>query len=234
MSSSNYSEGDFLFRCPLCFHQILDSQIHSHIQHCEFYSPDISENLSILSVEEIVSDYDQIDSIQAVNLLDLIQKPEKISKKNLHNKQLLSNMKSIGICPICCNHFQYSKNIPLLLPSCGHTICDLCLKSIKDVFSSFQCPLCRKRNSESIKSLPINYALLELIDKKPEKKCEIHNLEFAAYCKDEDSVLCGACILDHKDHNCLLLTDLTLNDISEKKKIKIYKEKEDLQNIKDI
>ena len=87
-------------------------------------------------------------------------------------------------------------------------------------------------NRTDIKSLPINYALLEITEKNNPSKCPKHGLEYVAYCNDEDLVLCGACIFDHKSHNCILLTDAGIETVSEKKKIKLKKEEEGILNVR--
>lgn len=128
---------------------------------------------------------------------------------------------SIVSCPVCFN--DYSKNhSPLVLPSCGHTTCEACLRQIANYSSFIKCPVCRTLNFKEVEDLPINYALLELTEnKKCKKTCPVHNLEIVGYCKTEDTLLCGACVFEHKDHDSFLLTDTRAVQLAEDKKNQI-------------
>ncbi|ALC44834.1 roq [Drosophila busckii] len=61
-------------------------------------------------------------------------------------------------CPICCNEFAASQRVPISL-GCGHTICKLCLTTLYNR----QCPFDQTVIVTDIDSLPINYALLQLV-----------------------------------------------------------------------
>jgi hypothetical protein len=61
---------------------------------------------------------------------------------------------------------------------------------------------------QNVSTLPVNYALLEIADKNESKQyCGTHNLEIIGFCKDDDVLLCGICIFEHKNHDSFLLTD---------------------------
>lgn len=105
---------------------------------------------------------------------------------------------------------------------------------ILDKSEYLTCPICRTLNKAEIKHLPINYALLELIDKNLPTKCQVHELELVAYCKDDDLVLCGACIFEHKSHCCFLLTDPSLDALTESKKKQMLDDIEQLTTMKKV
>lgn len=105
---------------------------------------------------------------------------------------------------------------------------------ILDKSEYLTCPICRALNKGEIKHLPINYALLELIDKNVPSKCQVHELELVAYCKDDDLVLCGACIFEHKSHCCYLLNDPSLDTLTESKRKQMKADIEQLTALKKV
>lgn len=113
---------------------------------------------------------------------------------------------SKATCPICYNEYNSAQNMPLVLPSCGHTVCETCLQHMSDTYYSLKCPVCRTHNFQCVETLPVNYALLELAEKTDEKEiCEQHNLEIVGFCRDDEVLLCGACVFEHKSHATFLL-----------------------------
>jgi RING-type zinc-finger/B-box zinc finger len=226
MENFSYAEENYLFTCPACYQQISDSQIHDHIQNCEFYSPHNSRTESYSSIHSS----DEVNSYQYHSSSSSSQSAEHESDdgSSRHKQMTPSKTQSIAICPVCFYNFHNTRHAPLLLPNCGHTVCKPCLKDIRDKSDKFCCPICRAGTRIDIKSLPINYALLELTEKKNNTRCLKHDLEYVAYCNDDDAVLCGACVFDHKTHMCCLLTDLQLDQISDQKKASLKKEAEDL------
>ena len=218
MSSSISIEDNFLFRCPLCFDQIFDSQIHDHIQHCEFYSA--SDNISDTIPMSLAGSSDQYSdsSFSSMNgSRDLARTPEEQASEGDSLEEAPPSIFSIASCPVCYNNYNGTKNLPRMLVACGHTVCQVCLKNIQGTSQKFLCPICRKKNLENVKLLPVNHALLELKEAKPSSRCRKHELEFVAYCEDHDAVLCGACVFEHLTHSCLLLNDPKLEAIAQKK-----------------
>ena len=120
-------------------------------------------------------------------------------------------------CKICFNNYDGSTYLPKILPNCGHTFCKKCLNSILNENIRLPCPVCRYVYKQSVDQLPTNLALLELTGKPAAvtEMCEKHSMKLMAYCEDDLVLLCGACILDHKTHNCKLLTDAALNFTAE-------------------
>ncbi|XP_061401561.1 uncharacterized protein LOC133337345 [Musca vetustissima] len=62
-------------------------------------------------------------------------------------------------CPICENEFSTNQRLPISL-GCGHTICRVCLSTLY----SRQCPFDQTSISTDVDNLPINNALLQLLN----------------------------------------------------------------------
>lgn len=124
-------------------------------------------------------------------------------------------------CEICIN----INILPYTLVPCGHTVCEKCLKKIKE------CPFCRRRVSDTV----MNYALKNIIEK--------HNIEYLENIKKFVSFfkpVLNSCtslkkLLEHKEIGTNLyerilviekLFELLQNDditiINEEEKIGIY------------
>lgn len=229
MNSSSH-EDNFLFRCPLCLDHIFDSQIHEHIQHCEFYSQSEDISVSIPTSSDHFSD-SSFSSAESEESYSDEEVSESIEEKRSISG---SEVSSIATCPICYNNFNENSNLPRMITACGHTVCELCLKNIKNSRERYCCPICRKNISGKVSCLPVNFVLLELKEPKIVKRCLLHNLELVAFCVDDDLVLCGACIFDHKDHSCTLLTDPALEIIAEEKKKSLKTTEKILQKNKEL
>lgn len=140
--------------------------------------------------------------------------------------------RSVGSCPVCFESYNHMRNSPLLLPSCGHTVCRFCLQNMYEDSSILKCPVCRTMSFNEIESLPTNYAILEIIEShkvQQKETCSKHKLEIVGYCKDHESLLCGACIFEHRDHNAFMLTDPKASEIADSKKALINEQEKDLQ-----
>lgn len=142
---------------------------------------------------------------------------EESDREELTLAQRLKNLApcgkfSIAICPKCFVQYHNTYSTPLLLPSCGHTVCYPCVLSLKKLEIAFVCPVCKIEVTAEVESLPINYALLDLLDKSI-RKCEKHDLEFAGYCKYHNDLLCGACILEHRSCDLSYLTESELSQV---------------------
>ena len=59
-------------------------------------------------------------------------------------------------CKVCFEKFNYIKNKPRLIISCGHTFCQSCLNRLQKQI----CPECRS----NINGTVVNYAILNLIN----------------------------------------------------------------------
>jgi len=160
-------------------------------------------------------------------------------------------------CPKCMTQFNSTSQIPLLLPQCGHSLCQNC---ISQIFSnnSIQCALCQKitNNISDISVLPKNLALLQVQKNQivtpiennniaqggkndVVELCQIHNKKLEAFCMTDNSLLCIDCILldGHKSHEIATIGDaaekmrnLFTNQLSENQKTGLFL-KSTLQNI---
>lgn len=149
--------------------------------------------------------------------LDVDYTFEESDKEEMTLAQRLKNFTpctqySIALCPKCFIQFHNTQRTPLLLPSCGHTVCYPCIQGLRKIEMSLACPVCEIVVTANIQCLPINYALLDLIEKE-NRKCEKHDLEFAGYCKNDGFLLCGACILIHKHCDLCLLSETELEEV---------------------
>jgi hypothetical protein len=97
---------------------------------------------------------------------------------------------------------------------------------MSDTYYSLKCPVCRTHNFQCVETLPVNYALLELADKTDGQEiCEQHKLEIVGFCSDDEALLCGACIFEHKNHASFLLTSPEASAWADSKK-KAFEDKE--------
>ena len=72
-------------------------------------------------------------------------------------------MSIVTICPICQERYNNTRKIPKML-SCGHTICQECLISQKNILHDNRCPLCRQNQSlDNIDNLPTNRLVYDLL-----------------------------------------------------------------------
>ncbi|CAK60950.1 unnamed protein product (macronuclear) [Paramecium tetraurelia] len=99
------------------------------------------------------------------------------------------------ICPQCCNIFNEFENIPLMLPDCGHTICQKCIKQMLMSADGQQicCPEDNilAKGKTHITEFPKNCQLLKMVVKQrpsidhPEYQLHLNNLA------QEKIELCG-------------------------------------------
>ena len=106
-------------------------------------------------------------------------------------------------CPNCKLSYNKETRSPLLLITCGHSLCSTCASSL---FSQQEivCPECKKTCVvESVGKLPKNIALL-MVTGSPEvlQMCAIHGKKIEGFCEDDKKLLCINCILidGHKTH----------------------------------
>lgn len=105
-------------------------------------------------------------------------------------------------CKSCQELFDSFSRRPLIL-KCGHTFCEICLKSRYDS-EKITCPL------DSIDSffddflqISVNYLILEAIEtqkasKTPEKYCQVHKTQtIRFFCQSHKHLLCQECLILH-------------------------------------
>ena len=69
-------------------------------------------------------------------------------------------------CPICFELFLPPNNEPYILFPCGHTFCNLCIKTYAKVKKT--CPFCRKTFKDMAKNISLQSLILSAHDKKDE------------------------------------------------------------------
>ena len=104
-------------------------------------------------------------------------------------------------CPVC---FDVFKN-PLLLPGCGHTVCQACAEQLVTEGNFLRCPECRLvyQLRRGVRSLPKNVALQRTIEERERASqggvvsglmCDAHPDDAVSlYCKTCEKTICLKC-----------------------------------------
>lgn len=159
-----------------------------------------SDHLTIRS--QFVSVNQSIDGQFAASL----ELPKKAPSRMSASRPQSGKKQSLS-CPICFSEYDRYAHVPLVLPACGHTMCEHCMRRIYNSSSMAKCPVCRSATFDHVRTLPINYALLELNEaQRSTPLCKAHDKEVLAYCRDHELLLCGMCAFEHRDHQAFLLT----------------------------
>ena len=236
--------------CPYCEERIDGSSSH----HCDHHNWGLL-NSSFSSSREVEhslsshSDYagseESDDELPSTNSylalytdpLSLLSAQPRQSKSRQRRLTPIEQPAKLGChanCPVCLSSYSADAHAPLVLPSCGHTVCRPCLQSLVKFSSVSKCPVCKQLNFTEVDSLPTNYALLEYAGLKAENdRCDTHKLELVAYCCDDDLLLCGACIFEHRAHTSFLLTDERALGKAQERKAQLVEEEAKLLAIKD-
>jgi len=109
------------------------------------------------------------------------------------------------LCPICFSRYDSLEHLPLMVPICGHTFCQVCIKNmINNKALEFQCPIDKrtmKLSHVSLDLFPKNYALSSISEEIPKERCQTHDKELELICITDRKRICYKCALvDHKDH----------------------------------
>jgi B-box zinc finger len=121
---------------------------------------------------------------------------------------------STYICPICAYNYENQSRQPICLP-CGHTICKICVYSLRHSLLTGCCPFDRKEYFFIEDLLPVNYALLNTQENSFNRICQVHGMQIIGYCSDHSELLCGRCIFAHKTHEYYELDSTQANEIIE-------------------
>ncbi|CAG9336139.1 unnamed protein product [Blepharisma stoltei] len=157
--------------------------------------------------------------------------PQSPSKCTLASKKSLSNLL---LCTKCLNTYNNQEFLPKVL-ICGHTICSPCLFSL----SSIICPFCQHADKRDPTKIPENIYLRELIEDYDRKiienydhknYCKEHSKEIGIYCENDEKFLCFDCIIKHKGHDFLPLTDQKLFEMAETNRKFIQDAKNECKN----
>ena len=207
--------------CQYCYESTLYGD--NHLDFCAVYKAIMKHlNPSNSSEEELPSTQELYD-FRAENSR-LYNKPQVFPLRPIK--------KSINACIQCRSKYD-NRNLPFLLPACGHTFCKTCLGKMS-YKSMIRCSVCTSITYKELKKLPVNYALVEAFDSQTKKpKCKEHNSEIMAYCNTDDLLLCGACTFNHRSHDAYVLTDPIINELANSKKDIIKKQEQDLLELKD-
>ena len=130
-------------------------------------------------------------------------------------------------CSICCLHYDRSINIPKIIPSCGHTVCSICLNKILAGPKPATCPLDRKIIGNTYKAseeFPTNLVLLQLLDEKlkaEEDFCNIHREPKTLVCLTDKAIICRFCVEygNHKSHKVISVTEAKAQASSKKNRL---------------
>ncbi|CAL4199035.1 unnamed protein product [Meganyctiphanes norvegica] len=109
------------------------------------------------------------------------------------------------MCVVCREEYNGDHRVPVMLPHCGHTFCRPCTTHlINNTQGPMFCPTCRKRHRAHYGELPINYALLGLVEKTKKSKygsCRKHGNPLEFWCCHCPEALCGHCLYEgHMGH----------------------------------
>ena len=132
---------------------------------------------------------------------------------------------SFDLCPICSNTFGSAVREPICLP-CGHTICRECTTKIRQTPTRGMCPYDRKEFFTQIDALPVNFAILSMIDSRTKivkRLCCRHKKELIGYSPDDDELLCGVCLFEKKGQVCYQFT-------SEQARCKSTEKRQEVEN----
>lgn len=120
-------------------------------------------------------------------------------------------------CPACSEHYSNERNEkkPRILPFCGHTLCEECLrKALSNSKETLICFSCKRQNSlvshKKVEDFPFSWASIDILEQLAKKvNCllsEDPNVEQCSYCKKHEvshlcrlhsSKMCAYCAFKH-------------------------------------
>ena len=250
---SNGLSSSFLERaCPYCGIHLSLLEMQNHLEWCEVQESMIeafnrnsarSRLFSTLRHQHLVFHSDHATtSEEDISYPDRSSDSSSFMSEKFDYSQIhdcLSSpppkpSKSAASCPVCFNDYSQLHYFPLVLPLCGHTVCRPCLNEIVEHATMIKCPVCRTLNFNEVEALPGNFALLELVQLQDQRDlCPKHSLEIVGFCRDEDSLLCGACVFEHRDHDSFLLSDQRSLEIASAKKSQLAEREHKLNTLKE-
>ncbi|XP_042232499.1 tripartite motif-containing protein 65-like isoform X1 [Homarus americanus] len=133
-------------------------------------------------------------------------------------------------CTVCFVRFNAGRRCPRILVSCGHSFCSVCINEIKKK-NNLRCPYCsRQFNMTAVEDLPVNHALLQLLEQKapppsslgaakvndfskvqsPKQHagvCDEHGQYKLFHCATCDMYICHVCtVVDHPRTSCSVVS----------------------------
>lgn len=226
--------------CPYCFREVYENELRAHWNVCEGYArreeegedsyagrESSSSNSSFL-LEPDLSSSDEEHKVPNSNLMarlfrlnqssDLEPVAPRFSyspEPQVYPMRPKTAKGNSTVCPVCNSDYSRKPKTPLVLPACGHTICAECAKQLFNDTQSLRCPICRSRSHQAPSGLPVNFALLEITETAGKKEtCPKHNVEIVAFCKEDEVLLCGICLFEHKGHTSFLLNSPEAEEIA--------------------
>ncbi|MPC58060.1 Tripartite motif-containing protein 59 [Portunus trituberculatus] len=111
-------------------------------------------------------------------------------------------------CALCCHAYEAQLREAVVLPSCGHTFCRLCLHHLQDQQPDFCCPFCRTQHCGlPVGLLPVNFIVMNLLEAigkvegddyneedHAEEVCCLHQEPQLLWCRQCREVLCAKCL----------------------------------------
>src|SRR5688572_21498275 len=117
-------------------------------------------------------------------------------------------------CPVCLDDYNQTNRIPRILPSCGHSVCLGCLRTLTSGRSTFRCPFDRQvipLPPSGLDCFPINYALQTILSEHNScDTCEHHGEEKRLICVDDLCLVCEECVFSgsHRGHEIKALSKI--------------------------
>jgi len=68
-------------------------------------------------------------------------------------------MEGLLSCQICLEQYDGGSHTPILIPTCGHSVCRLCIST----FRKAECPNCRVAFEQDMSTFPINQQKLDTV-----------------------------------------------------------------------
>ena len=118
-------------------------------------------------------------------------------------------------CQICFESFDTNNFVPKMLVNCGHSFCKICLERLINKRTFVNCPICRELTTLKYKtknSLPTNYNLIEIIDKKHVLDQSKSVLEKYKYFDSKSYSQINQEIIRHSDPKKLILKKIINED----------------------
>lgn len=247
--------------CPYCFREVYENELRTHWNECEGYRAgreeeaedsygmardSSSSSTSSFLPEPDLSSSDEEHKVPNSNLMARLFRLNQSSdiepvaprfsyspEPQVYPMRPKTAKGNSTVCPVCNGDYSRKPKTPLVLPACGHTLCAECAKQLFNASQSLRCPICRSRSHQAPSGLPVNFALLEITETAGKKEmCPKHNVEIVAFCKEDEVLLCGVCLFEHKGHTSFLLNSPEAEEIAASKREELDGYEEALEKVK--
>ncbi|XP_076119280.1 zinc-binding protein A33-like [Alosa pseudoharengus] len=143
-------------------------------------------------------------------------------------------------CPVCCDIFKD----PVIM-KCSHSVCKACLQWLWDTKGHQECPICRKRFTNSDPQLNLNLKNLceTYLQQRSQRAsasagsevlCSLHSEKLKLFCLEDKQPVCLVCrdSREHKNHNFSPVVEVT-RDYKEELRTQLAKLKEKMKKHKE-